>query len=301
MKKLIIYLILILTVTATANLPYQQKPMLGRQVDWSHPLAKDLVGLWLMNEGTGVAVADLSGNGHVGTLTGTAPAWTAGSLGYAVDLPGTDEYIDVTDKDDLTFFDGSNDKPFSVVMSINFDALGGVFGKLSEYRVNFGANDLVFVIIDDSSNAEISRKTSGRDYSLLTGQLIHLIFTYDGSGQSATGMKIYFNGVEEPTTDNDSLSYTAMENTVNSLDIGQSLAGVLNGKIESFSLYNCALSASEIAQLYREPFGFMVEDLTVSMMQRVIPIFYYHYINHAYLFLPIIPIFYYLRRQKCVD
>ena len=38
------------------------KPMLGSQLDFSHPLNKGLVGFWLMNEGHGNKIQDLSLN-----------------------------------------------------------------------------------------------------------------------------------------------------------------------------------------------------------------------------------------------
>ncbi len=71
-----------------------QQPFRGLQINRTHPLAKNLIGYWVCNDGTGKKVWDYSGNGNQGTLEGTAPAWTAGGKGWAVNLPGTNERID---------------------------------------------------------------------------------------------------------------------------------------------------------------------------------------------------------------
>ena len=79
------------------------KPPLGAKVNFSHPLAKGLVGLWLMNEGGGNKVYDLSGNENHGTLTNMDPAtdWVGGKDGPAIDFDGSDDYVDMGDVDTL--------------------------------------------------------------------------------------------------------------------------------------------------------------------------------------------------------
>ena len=52
MKRLLVILILCLLSTATAN--FSQKPMLGSQLDYTNPLARGLVGCWMLNEGAGI-------------------------------------------------------------------------------------------------------------------------------------------------------------------------------------------------------------------------------------------------------
>ena len=71
-----------------------QQPFRGLQINRTHPLAKNLIGYWVCNDGTGKKVWDYSGNGNQGTLEGTAPTWTAGGKGWAVNFPGTNERLD---------------------------------------------------------------------------------------------------------------------------------------------------------------------------------------------------------------
>ena len=71
------------------------KPIRGAQLNRADPLARGLVGAWLLNEGTGGTVHDGSGNGNTGTLSGMVPAsdWVSGERGWALDFDGSDDCI----------------------------------------------------------------------------------------------------------------------------------------------------------------------------------------------------------------
>lgn len=97
-----------------------QKPPLGSQVNWGHPLARGLVGCWLMNEGSGVWVQDYSGNGNHGTCINMSPqsntsGWNPGPHGGALVFDGSNDYINCGSGSSLNF--GTND--FSVFAWIN--------------------------------------------------------------------------------------------------------------------------------------------------------------------------------------
>lgn len=59
-----------------------------------------LVAHWLLNETSGTAAADNTGNGHAGTLTGCT--WVASGLGGAIELDGVDDIITVADHANLS-------------------------------------------------------------------------------------------------------------------------------------------------------------------------------------------------------
>jgi len=70
------------------------KPPLGSLPNFGHPLTRGLVGLWLMNEGGGNIVQDLSGNGYIGTLNDVT--WQAGLSGTTTLFPGVSgDYINI--------------------------------------------------------------------------------------------------------------------------------------------------------------------------------------------------------------
>ena len=68
------------------------KPIRGIRQNKSHPLARGLVGYWLLNEGTGEKAFDLSDNGNTGTLQGDTH-FVPGKFGSALDLDGTGDYV----------------------------------------------------------------------------------------------------------------------------------------------------------------------------------------------------------------
>ena len=53
-----------------------------------------LIGLWRLNEGSGLIARDLSGYGNDGSLEGNNPTWVDGISGKAVNFPGVNERID---------------------------------------------------------------------------------------------------------------------------------------------------------------------------------------------------------------
>ena len=66
------------------------KPIRGSTLKRTHPLARGLVGGWLMNENGGNRVNDLSGNNNFGTFGAGAaqPSWSIGKFGPAVTVTG---------------------------------------------------------------------------------------------------------------------------------------------------------------------------------------------------------------------
>ena len=72
--------------------PWKRKPPLGVPKSHSHQLAQGLKAHWVMNEGGGATLADLSSSGNPGELTNGA-AWTSGRTGPVVACDGSDAYI----------------------------------------------------------------------------------------------------------------------------------------------------------------------------------------------------------------
>ena len=71
------------------------KPIKSSIVNPTHPLAKGLVGCWLLNEGTGNKISDLSGHGNSGTIYGS-PAWSAGPTGGCLEfVNGNSQYVNL--------------------------------------------------------------------------------------------------------------------------------------------------------------------------------------------------------------
>jgi len=78
------------------------KPRLFIKPNLGHPLARGLVGYWLMNEGSGNKVFDLSGNGNTGTFTNSVDL-QPGESGPVLHANGVDELVSIPDSPSQRF------------------------------------------------------------------------------------------------------------------------------------------------------------------------------------------------------
>ena len=60
----------------------------------------NLIGFWTLDQTSGTTAYDASGNGNEGTLMGN-PMWTVGNIGGALELDGTEDYVDCGNADIL--------------------------------------------------------------------------------------------------------------------------------------------------------------------------------------------------------
>ena len=172
----------------------------------------------------------------------------------SLSFDGTDNYIEVADADNLSFGNGVTDSPFSISTWVNMtDATR--FRIVSKYDSNFeylfstgSADTIVFNCYDNSTSARIGRLYSTALTSF-QGSWIHLVATYSGNG-SSSGLKIYLNGSRIDNTDNNSGSYTAMENTTAPLEIGKATTNYANGLIDEVAIFDVELSQSDITSIY---------------------------------------------------
>ena len=100
------YAILALTLTGLVTAPVFQAAALT---------ANDAVAIWLMEDGSGTAVADASSNGNNGAVA-TGGTWTAGKFGGGLHLDGTAGVVSPTAA-------GFNKSTISQTMWVQFDAL----------------------------------------------------------------------------------------------------------------------------------------------------------------------------------
>ena len=86
-----------------------QKPILGNQINFAHSLAQGLVGYWLMNEGCGDKIYDLSGSGNTGTISefSSTSIWNPGRSGICLNFDGDYGYISNIFGSKLNIGDGS--------------------------------------------------------------------------------------------------------------------------------------------------------------------------------------------------
>ena len=209
----------------------------------AHPNLWDgLVGAWMPSLGvTGETLRDVSGNGNHGTLTGmdAATDWVATSKGLALDYDGSDDYVNTT-FNPLEKIGNGNDWSISVWINQPSAKNGArVFGNSVTVRF-YVATSTTTVFWGFGS--QFSTATG---VTIPFGKWLHAAFTYN----SATSeVRSYRNGVLTAAT-----AYTG-NGTFTDLDcqIGDIAFSSLpfQGKISDTSVYNRALSPSEIKQLY---------------------------------------------------
>ena len=174
---------------------------------------------------------------------------------YSLQLDGVDDYIDFGDSDTFSFGNGSTDSPFSISAWVKMtDAT--TFRIVTKYDTSakeyFFATDstdkVLFRLYDDSTGGILGRKYNTALTSF-QGQWIHLVATYDGSGNNS-GLKIYLNGAQVDNGNVNSGSYTAMENTTQPLEIGKLTTTNANGYIDETAIFSSELTSENVPAIY---------------------------------------------------
>lgn len=223
------------------------KPPKGVLLNGDHPLAKGLVGAWLMNEGSGNKVFDFSGyNGSKATLNGNA-VWVAGNRGWAIDFSaGGSDFIKINP---ALGFGTSGTLVWSVVLDTIVTYGGHIAAKDSS------AANCIFIYSTASSTVRVLHYNTANaividiNMAVSTNKWMTIAYTW-----SPVAGRLYINGVlkVEDTTIADTLRIPS-EIWIGSYS-GTANRG-LDGRISYVYGYNCVLSAAGVAWLYREPFA----------------------------------------------
>ena len=261
MRKLLFILLLCLITTSASGQFFMpnQKPMLGLQVNWAHPLSKDLVGLWLFNEGSGGQVFDLSGNNYNGTIS-SGLSWVPGQTGPNIKGDNTNTHC-------ITI-------PCAQGSPADLSGQGTIIVKIkpvsgSGNTTAVGRDDMMWLWCSDTNNKWTTRIDSGALLlesleSVDWGQYQTMAFTYDDV--SGNGY-LYKNGMLLGSILGSAVNMvSSASNWYIGEDPRDGSGTPLDGLIEFVLLYNRAFSAYEVAQLYREPFCMFEGDLTVAQM-----------------------------------
>lgn len=170
-------------------------------------------------------------------------------------LDGVDDYVNCGDNNNLSFGNGTTDSPFSISTWVNmtdatrFRIVTKAGATNLEYLFSTGGSDtIVFNLYDNSTGGKIGRLYS-TSLTSFQGSWIHLAATYSGNG-SSTGLKIYLNGLRVDNTNNNSGSYTAMENTTQPFYIGKFTTTYSNGLADEVAVFDVELSASDVTSIY---------------------------------------------------
>jgi hypothetical protein len=209
-------------------------------------------------------VADKSGNGVTGTPSGGVGFDTTYK---AFTFDGVDDKITATLTNPAGAWVHSASMWFKVnaltlthcLFSVNNDDTGDTDRTLRLELTTTGTLQYNFI-----NNVVIF----GSADTIRTGEWYHLSVTYSG-GSDASSRKVFLNGVELgiSSTSGTIAELNAHANALLKIGTRETNSGVFNGSIANFRLYNRALSADEIWELYayqKEYFGVSPDVVTLK-------------------------------------
>lgn len=235
------------------------KPLRGTPLNRTHPLSRNLVGCWVMNEGTGSVLQDYSSHGYAASLSKVT--WAAGLRGTACAFNGTDSRGLVGDVREL------NAAPvFSIFLRLcqsDTAADDQICWKRKDasYEIRIATwSDLLQCNVGNGAWNTFGRWAWGPAYGgPATDDTWHdVALVYDGSGTgNSQRLKCYIDGALQTAYSwNQTIPDTTADLTGYDLYLGY-MSGSFGGRITCCYLWSRALRPGEIGQLYRDPFAML--------------------------------------------
>jgi hypothetical protein len=253
------------------------EPAVAAKANPSHPLAHSLAGCWLLNEGAGRTVHDVSGYRHDGSLAG-GPAWSTEAVGRAITFDGNDDWISMGDCLDLSTDD------ITILALLQYSAanqpnewsgnrIGAIAGKGyldgagRGYGLLVGTSNQVYWQIRSQTN-EFSVAS---DIPLNDGQWHRVIGVCDRN--DSTGVRLYVDGVRQ----------TAMADatTLDGIELNGSRAFAIGsrqeetngtwfwdflGSVAMVCVWKRVLTDAEIRRLQQDPFEMFARRHAANML-----------------------------------
>jgi len=201
-----------------------------------------LVGYWSFEEGAGTKAGDFSGKGNHGTLTSMDEAtdWVAGKRGRALDFDGSNDRVNIADhatlqSDYLTIAAWIRNTG-SGWRTVAAKSDGGITNAFW-----FGSSDSNKLLLKFNG---VGGSPYGATTNLNDSAWHHVAGTYDGSF-----IRVYVDG----KLDNTPYAHSGITNKSGTLQIGGNdywACCLWPGDIDEVRVYNRALSATEVANLY---------------------------------------------------
>jgi len=207
--------------------------------------------------GQGDVASDLSGNNHDGSIKGAE--WVNGKFGNALSFNGTDSFVEVPFADDFIITEAITLGAW-VTANVPFNPQWR--GIINARKTTYGP---FLLQTGGDSKAEVGLYLQGAwtwlrtTSSLEPGVFHHVVGTYDQDN----GLHIYFDGKLDDGDGSAGAKAGAIDETPNEgIVIGHNygLAGRFwDGDIDEVVIYNRALSADEVAELFVNPPSAAVE------------------------------------------
>lgn len=218
-------------------------------------LANGLIGYWTFdgNKIAGVTAYDSGSGGNNGTMT-NGPTPTIGKVGQALRFDGTDDYVSIGNSSTHSF-DRANS--FSISAWFYKNSITGPLGIFTKQNTTAGQfTGYGIAILNNNLTPSFGLQSNTSNLANITAPAVsagawhHIVGTYDGSS-SASGLKMYVDGVLQSSTITSDTLTSSIVNTVAPQISGRNGANQLSaGSIDDVRLYNRVLTSDEAKALY---------------------------------------------------
>ena len=252
-----------------------QKPLKGWLPQWhlNNAGIPAPVGAWVMNEGGGGTVFDLSGNGNDGTFAGGAnqPTWVPNGINF----DGAD-YISVPNSGSINI---TGDQ-LTIVSRVLASGLGSDIVMVSkntwqQYKLGKNAADGVRMTVSATGVAEVDGDTA---LSINTWHTIAGVY-------NGVNIKVFLDGLQDGVP---GALTGGIDSSANGMTIGSRSdpTSYWEGSAEYVYIYNQALSPAQIAYLHTNPYYAWdyIDDTLIAIIAGqaaaegvTIPVFWHHY------------------------
>ena len=223
----------------------------------SGAINNSLVGFWPLTDGSGTSAVDVSTGGNNGTQSGGV-SWASSEIGTVASFDGSDDRFEVDDAGAFDFGTGN----FSVSAWVYFDTINSSYTNIVSRGDTSLGTACWFGIYKNSSTHKfifdvddnISKASATSSVSATSGAWFHVVGVRNSGGTNA----IYINGVSTGTvSDNgNSISQTGVLNQefrIGCQRVGGTYQEFHDGNIQNVRIFNAALTAAQVEQLYTRP------------------------------------------------
>jgi len=211
---------------------------------------------YTLNETSGTAVSDSSGNGINGITVGN-PLWVSGKLNNSLLFNGANQYVDLGNN-----FGFEYNKTFSVEAWVNLTATSSraIISKVDR-STNYGwylsvVDQKIYMTFSSSSSYALQSHVND---VISLNNWYHVIMVYNGTNK-ANGIKIYVNGTNQfLVNDYENLGNRSISNSrsamIGVLDGSSSKSSYFTGRIDEAVIYNNTLTPEEVTFRWNNSYG----------------------------------------------
>ena len=240
----------------------------------AHPNLWDgLVGAWMPSLGvTGETLRDVSGNGNHGTLQYDT-SWKTNNSETSLYFDGVQDHV--SGFGDVSL---SSTEPFSIVSKVRLNSFLDPFPNICQIKTNTSYAFVVAATLDSnykgiffgSTNSWVRLRT-GTNFATNITQSFVILYNGNGAG-TASNFSMYLDGKQINLSSAGGFTVLTQNNYLGTANAGSRGIDDWHGNINAFSIYNRALSPSEIKQLYVDSLApFRTKKRTVVRVPAAIP------------------------------